>query len=273
MNIILDIETEPASDDILNEMMPMAIRSPQMPPDIASEEIPEFHNKAIKDEAKQAAWKEEKIKSHKEAMQAKRDKWERDVLTGRQQWIDDCALRAETSAIRMIGMCELYNPEQGEILDHYLVHGADELSRLEHDWIDNYVDEKQMLLAFWQHVENATRHDDPNWIGWYSNKFDWPMIWRRSVLCGVKPMNIRHGRYLMARFVDLHEQWQMGDNQCKLSLATAARAFGIESKRENEGAGFHRLFRENQMRALQYCQNDLIITAQIAERMGYKAGR
>lgn len=269
-NTILDIETEPAGDDVLNEMMPSAIRNPQMPPELTTDEIPEFVNKAIKDEVKQAAWREEKISAHKKAIEAKREKWHRDTTNDKQAWIDDCALRAETSSIRMIGMLESLDLEKGEIIDRYLTHGGDELSGL--DYVDNYVSEAQMLLAFWNIVRNSMR-DNAQWIGWYSNKFDWPMLWRRSVLCGVPPVQIRSGRYVSKPFIDLHEEWQLGDNQTKLSLANAAKAFGIEGKRDNEGAGFHRLWRENKMAALQYCQNDLIITAQIARRMGFNIAK
>ena len=123
--------------------------------------------------------------------------------------------------------------------------------------------EPGIISAFW----NSWRHGGL-FIGWNCKGFDLPFLIRRSWALGVKiPSDLFEGRYFNSRVVDLMEKWACGNYGERESLDTAARTLGVGQK-NGSGADFARLWREDKPKAIEYLQNDLRITAAIAERMG-----
>lgn len=123
--------------------------------------------------------------------------------------------------------------------------------------------EAEILDQFWNIFHE--RHDF--FIGFNSHTFDLPFLVKRSWKHGITVNGIRKGRYWNDRFIDLRDEWQMGDRQAKGSLDAICRHFGIEGKNGN-GKDFARMFELNREKALEYLENDLRMTKQVAERMG-----
>ena len=67
--------------------------------------------------------------------------------------------------------------------------------------------------------------------------------------------------------IDLREVWQMGDRQAHGSLDAIAKHLGVGAKTGN-GKDFAALWEKDRQTAIAYLENDLSITAAIANRMG-----
>ena len=105
-------------------------------------------------------------------------------------------------------------------------------------------------------------------VGFNIHLFDLPFLIRRSWKHQVPvPLGIRRGRFWGEEMVDLREAWQLGDKHAHGSLDAIARHLGIGAK-NGEGKDFARLWATDRPQALAYLQQDLELTAQIAERLG-----
>jgi predicted PolB exonuclease-like 3'-5' exonuclease len=131
--------------------------------------------------------------------------------------------------------------------------------------------ERANLTAFWELAENALMSKN-RIIGHNSNGFDLPFLVRRSWMLGVHvPREIKHGRYWNPLFVDTMEAWGCGSREF-IRLNDLAAAFGVGQKTEGfAGKDFHKFWfgtPEQRTEAIEYCEQDVRLTAAIAAKMG-----
>lgn len=141
-------------------------------------------------------------------------------------------------------------------------------------WIDGEYDamaqhpeaakEAEVIEWFWARVSLAT-----TLIGFNSNAFDLPFLYRRSWALGLHPPErmTRHGRFDADLHVDLLERWRLGDRNLFVGLDTLARFFGVGAK-TGEGAHFSETFANDPDAAMEYLRNDVELTCRIADQMG-----
>jgi len=124
-------------------------------------------------------------------------------------------------------------------------------------------DEWQLLSEFWLRYVIPGRR----MIGFNVFLFDLPFLIRRSWKHSIQiPIGLRKGRYWNDDFVDLREQWQLGDRQAHGSLDSIAKHLGVGAK-TGTGKDFAKLWETDRQKAVDYLKNDLRLTAAIAKRM------
>lgn len=103
--------------------------------------------------------------------------------------------------------------------------------------------------------------------------FDLPFLFKRSWILEVDiPDWVRNGRYWNPAFVDIMEEWFIGQRGGGyVSVDDLCKIFGIPGKPDGlTGADFDRLFHgtsEERDQAIEYLRNDLVIEWGLAERM------
>lgn len=141
-------------------------------------------------------------------------------------------------------------------------------------------EEAECLSIFWTRIEEAIGNKQ-RIIGHNSNSFDLPFIVRRSWMLGVPvPREVRQGRYWNPLFHDTMEAWSFSAREYT-SLNDIAAAFGVGQKTEGvHGRDFYKLWfgtmpteqwgnpAEQRAKALEYCEQDVRLTAAIAAKMG-----
>jgi hypothetical protein len=182
-------------------------------------------------------------------------KWEEAKANGWQKFVDRAALSPLTGQVLAVGI-------KGEL--QTIILGLDGEPECE------------ILDSFWQLVRKC-RTENRKLIGFNSNGFDLPFLRRRSWWHSVAtPESLLDttGRYFSSVvFTDLMAVWGIGNNgRDYVSLDTLARWFGIGGKPDGvDGAAFAGLWNgtpEERQQAIEYLNNDLALTWQIAERMG-----
>jgi hypothetical protein len=67
--------------------------------------------------------------------------------------------------------------------------------------------------------------------------------------------------------IDLRDIWQLGDRQARGSLDSISKHLGVGAK-NGEGKDFARLWQTDRKQAEAYLQNDLVLTAKVADALG-----
>jgi DNA polymerase III epsilon subunit-like protein len=126
------------------------------------------------------------------------------------------------------------------------------------------VTEEDVIRSFWNATVSAEKL-----VGFNSNAFDLPFLWRRSMKLGIRiPDGIfEPNRRLFATNIDLMERWCWFDNQARVSLDNLAKFFGFKPKLGN-GKCFADLMRTNIEEAVAYLLHDVKLTRAIGRRMG-----
>jgi 3'-5' exonuclease len=130
-------------------------------------------------------------------------------------------------------------------------------------------DEDLMLTGFWVYALESYNKGGEIWIGFNSNNFDLPFLLRRSMILGVKvPKQLTPSpRYWPGDFwIDLMDLWKAGDYRATISLDRFCKASGLEGK-NGSGKWFSQLLEEDKEAAIKYLENDIEITAQLAEKV------
>ena len=164
-----------------------------------------------------------------------------DLEKKKSEWLESCALRAESARVLVIGF-------------------------LDQDGQESFLEgeEKGILELFWKVYSEAKAP----MVGHYIKGFDIPMIIRRSWLNGIVPRGTMAGRYLNPdRFIDTMEAWQCGNNRDTISLDNLSKALKVGAK-NGEGKDFALLYSKDREAALSYLRNDLRLTQKCASRMG-----
>lgn len=128
--------------------------------------------------------------------------------------------------------------------------------------------EPNQIKAFWHILEDAVREKRAI-VGWNINAFDLPFLARRSWRHGIEvPSGLFTGRGYPHPdlFVDLVLEWQCGDKQERISLGNIAKFLGIGEK-NGDGKDFSKLWATERSLAVQYLENDLLLTAKLMERL------
>jgi hypothetical protein len=127
-------------------------------------------------------------------------------------------------------------------------------------------DEAATLREFWDVCQGDMGRIN-EMIGFNTHLFDLPFLIRRSWKLRVRVPRIRRGRYWADEMVDLRDAWQLGDRQARGSLDAIAKHLGVGAK-NGSGADFAKLWQSDRAMAVAYLQNDLELTAKVAEVMG-----
>ncbi len=127
-------------------------------------------------------------------------------------------------------------------------------------------DEAGMIEEFWK---VATPNKQLRYlIGFNSNRFDIPFLVRRSYKLGIPvPASLLNGRYLNPRLIDLMDCWKCGDYQASISLDRLAAHLGCRRK-NGDGAMFAELLATDREKAIDYLHNDILMTQEVAEKLG-----
>lgn len=130
--------------------------------------------------------------------------------------------------------------------------------------IGGYETEADVLEWFWAQV-----HEQSILIGFNSNRFDLPFLFKRSWACGIPhaPRLKPDGRLHTSSCWDLMETWQCGDRQSYISLDATARFLGVGAK-TGDGEFFHQVLKAFPEEAEAYLRNDVELTFKVAQRMG-----
>jgi hypothetical protein len=241
--LVFDIETGPLSDeDILARSDKFEF--PEHPGEFDEASV-KLGN--LKDPAKRQA----KVDEYRERHAAAVDKYESTVDKARKDWweeiISKAALSPITGQILAIGY---FSTDTGKhILD-----------------IDGEAD---MCARFWQQYKKC-KAAGRKMCGHNIAYFDVPFILRRSWLVGVDaPHNVlEKNKWLDPVFLDTMQIWSCGGRDfAKLDLL--ARSFGVGGKPEGvDGSMFSDLLKTDRATAEKYLENDLRMTAAVAEKMG-----
>ena len=241
-NLIFDIETGP---------LPLEqIESLYVPPAA----LPPWDDSMVKyGQTKDPIKRQEKYAEVRAAYEAKLAGEAREIQADKAEWLGKAALSPITGQVLAIGLRRD---------DTVVIVG------------DDGETEPEILEAFWtlfkKHA-NAGR-----FIGYCSNFFDMPFIVWRSYFHGVTvPASAwdKSGRYPAYAFVDLIDRLpKRGFNDESRKLTDVCSWLGIGSKPEGtDGGDFARLWsgnEESRQQAVEYLENDLEMTYQLAQRMG-----
>ena len=121
--------------------------------------------------------------------------------------------------------------------------------------------EKDLLTYFW---DQTIKPHKMTLVGFNSNSFDLPFLYRRSWANRVSiPDNYRNrGRYWSEMSIDLREVWQLGDRMAKGSLDSVCKCLGFEGK-TGKGDEFAKLWETNREEAEAYLRNDVLQTEKV----------
>jgi hypothetical protein len=126
--------------------------------------------------------------------------------------------------------------------------------------------EAQLLRDTW--AACGCKEADEVFVTFNGNRFDWPMLTRRSYILGVTVPNWlpREGRWIYGTNYDLFALWQLGDRSESISLDRLARLCGLSGK-TGSGADFARLWKDDRKAALDYLELDLELTRALWQKM------
>jgi len=248
--LIFDIETGPVSTSRLRELLPAFDPS-------SIDEPGEFDPASVKlGQLKDQTKIDAKIEAARSKHAAEVAGWSQKLIDSESAYwknaVDKAALSAHTCEVVAIGY---RNTEGATVIDHIIDHP-----------------EPNILQRFWtqfMRMRNAHR----KLIGFNSNRFDVPILARRSWICGIEvPTDVfTPTGYLSPVFVDLMKMWACGVYGESISLDMVCRAAGIGGKPDDcTGAMFHEMLRNPETfdAAINYLRNDLMMTANLAAKLG-----
>jgi len=246
--LIFDAETAPLPDDVLVERIKPY--KPPPPPGVFDPSAVKLGN--MKDQAKI----QEKIDVARRKHAAEVAEHNNAVAEGRATWLNDARDKAALS------------PVTGQLLAIGYLSINTHASVL--DYITPVCTEAGLLQRFWKQYTKC-RNSGRIMVGHNIIGFDIPFFVGRSWLLGIDvPETVfERGRYIDSRtFVDTMLRFACGSRNWT-GLGTLAEAMGVGGKPDGvDGSMFGELFKTDQQAALAYLQNDLDMTARVAERMG-----
>ena len=125
-----------------------------------------------------------------------------------------------------------------------------------------------LLQWFWKRMAASWTNEYTRWVGFNSNEFDIPYLFKRSWLQGCHPhYSCYRGRWLDDRLVDLRQKWTHYERYAKGALVDVAQALGVADParpHDVEGKDFYKVLATNPEKAKAYLQADLNETLDIA---------
>jgi hypothetical protein len=254
---VFDIETGPLPDDQLEKFLPPFDLEKLFPP------ITKFHPNQVKiGNLKDKAKIKTKIEKARDEYRNKIDSREQDMLDAEadhfNKFRDKAALSPTTGQVLAVGIFD-------GLTNLYLVNDNQDEKRLIRqywDWLDA-----------WQKKANTHRQ-----IGFHIFGFDLPFLVRRSWVHGIKPSScVGVGKPCWNPwapcFVDLLEEYQLGNRRDYIKLAELSIMLGGKGKPEDtDGGDFSRLFHGTEaerQEAIDYLGNDLAMTWHVASQLGF----
>lgn len=271
--LILDIETVALEEKSLLEMMPDDLRNPRMPEDVANPALPDFTKCPVYsgDKIKQQAWIEKTQAEWEQKNARAKSDWNLKASEARQRWMEDAALHAPRSTVKIIG---LRNVEKQST--HLLLVDVtpEERKRIEAEktWpckvIFSYLTEKEALNHFYEVV--AAPNASIQLIGFWIRHFDFRFLLRRSMIVGAKVCRqlIKNFQYFNESiFTDISDCYLMGERELKVGgLDGLAVILGVKRKVDT-GENFGALWKENPANAILYHLHELDTIEQCARKM------
>jgi 3'-5' exonuclease len=126
-------------------------------------------------------------------------------------------------------------------------------------------DEKTMLTKFWEIAADVQR-----FIGHNIYDFDFPFMYKRSILNNVKPRELSFARYRNVPIFDTMREWDLWSTANKpASLDFLAQLFNLPtSKDEMDGSKVWPNYQEGKMEEIKtYCMKDVVLSRQVYYRM------
>ena len=133
-------------------------------------------------------------------------------------------------------------------------------------------DEAEILRGFWEMMRTFRPCVD-RVVGHNIYNFDLPFIYKRSVVCGVRPsVELNFARYRNQPIYDTMCEWERWNLRRAISLDRLARVLGLESPKTNEcdGSRVAELFARGEHETIRdYCLSDVITTRRIYRRLTF----
>lgn len=132
--------------------------------------------------------------------------------------------------------------------------------------------EPEILRDFWEMMRTFRPCLD-RIVGHNIYNFDLPFIYKRSVVCGVRPsIELNFARYRNQPIYDTMCEWEKWNLRHAISLDRLARVLGLESPKTDEcdGSRIAELFTRGEHKTIRdYCLKDVITTRRIYRRMTF----
>lgn len=194
-------------------------------------------------------------KQHEDAVR----KWESDAVTGEDRYWSELHEKAPLSAV------------SGEILAiGYCSSAGIHLDVRKNSANENVRSEFDMISDFWEKFlkcEEGRR----KMVGHNIFGFDLPFLMRRGWILGTPPPNsiLENSRWPNRIFVDTMRAWSATSYpQQNISLNQLGLVLGVGRKLEGvDGSMFHKLLENDYSKALEYLEQDLLLTLKVAEKM------
>jgi DNA polymerase elongation subunit (family B) len=133
-------------------------------------------------------------------------------------------------------------------------------------------DEAAILRDFWEMMRTFRPCVD-RIVGHNIYNFDLPFIYKRSVICGVRPsIELNFARYRNQPIYDTMCEWEKWNLRQMISLDRLARVLGLESPKTDEcdGSRIAELFARGEHKTIRdYCLKDVITARRIYRRMTF----
>lgn len=129
-------------------------------------------------------------------------------------------------------------------------------------------EEKEMIKNFWEIARSVNL-----FIGFNAIDFDLRFLVQRSMLLGVKPVDISFERYSSSPVYDVMWEWTRWSSGYKISLDDLAKAFDMpSSKGELDGSRVHEYYKKGKIKEItEYCGADVDLTRKIYKKMIFEA--
>lgn len=126
--------------------------------------------------------------------------------------------------------------------------------------------EKEILIKFWD-----TAHGVVRFIGHNIWNFDFPFIYKRSIINGVRPLPLNFARYRNTPIYDTMMEWELWNTGKAQKLDTLAKVFGLPtSKDEMDGSMVWKYYQEGKIEEIcKYCMKDVELTRQVYYKMSF----
>jgi DNA polymerase elongation subunit (family B) len=133
-------------------------------------------------------------------------------------------------------------------------------------------DEAEILRDFWE-LMRSFRPCVDRIVGHNIYNFDLRFIYKRSVVCGVRPsIELNFARYRNQPIYDTMYEWEKWNMRDCISLDRLARVLGLESPKTSEcdGSRIAELFERGKHQTIRdYCVKDVLTTRRIYRRMTF----
>ncbi|KKR80619.1 MAG: hypothetical protein UU73_C0001G0267 [Candidatus Daviesbacteria bacterium GW2011_GWA1_41_61] len=128
-------------------------------------------------------------------------------------------------------------------------------------------EEKEILQKFWEIVQDVEL-----FVGHNIWEFDFPFIYKRSIILGVKPrLDITFARYRNQPIFDTMKVWELWSNGAQ-KLDTLAKVLGLPtSKDEMDGSMVWPYYQQGKLKEIcKYCLKDVELTRKVYYRMVFE---